>query len=66
MDNTSYIKYEIVGISGINLKENYIYKVDNKVIDSVLISKELKDITLYLKKNKLNKNLIMSMKSMSS
>ena len=55
VDNMSYIKYEIIGISGINLKDDYKYKVNNEIIDSVLVAKDLRGITLYLKENKLNK-----------
>lgn len=55
VDNMSYIKYEIIGINGINLKDDYRYKVNNEIIDSVLVAKDLRGITLYLKENKLNK-----------
>lgn len=55
MENKSYIKYTISGISKVNLKENCKYKVNNDVIDFVEITKELNSITLYLKKNNFDK-----------
>ena len=38
-------------LDSINLKDDYKYKVNNEIIDSVLV----RDITLYFKVNKLNK-----------
>lgn len=55
VDNMSYIKYEIMGVSSINLIDDCRYKVDNEIIDSILVSKELGTITLYLKENKISK-----------
>lgn len=52
MSNKSYIKYNILGISNLELKEDSEYEIENDVIKSILITNDLKNITLYLKSNK--------------
>ena len=54
MEDCSYIKYEIGGISGINLEQDYACEVNDGSINNILISKGLQGITLYLQVNEIN------------